>query len=170
MRINNRKELIFQAAIKVISEKGINNFSIQNVCDEVNMSKGGLMYHFPSKEILIRSLHEYIIEYIQQLITDEKSVKKTYTEAYLRVCLLVAKSDETRAYMSLFNYEVNEETKALWNKFYEEIEKELSKELPEKWVTLVILITNGIFFDDDYYSESELESALNLLVGLANNC
>lgn len=169
MRINNRKELIFQAAIKVISEKGMNNFSIQNICDEVDMSKGGLMYHFPSKEVLITSLHEYIIEYMQQLIMYEKSGKETYTEAYLRVCLLVAKSDETRAYMSLFNYEINEETKTLWDNFYQEIEMELSKELPEEWVTLVVLITNGIFFDDAYYSETKLESALNLLISLANN-
>ncbi|MFD1067937.1 TetR/AcrR family transcriptional regulator [Oceanobacillus locisalsi] len=166
MKVNNRKELIFQAAIKVISEKGINNFSIQNVCDEAEISKGGLMYHFASKEILITSLHEYIIGYIEQLIMDEKSVRETYTEAYLHACLLAAKSDETKTYMSLFNYEVNEETKVLWEKFYEEVVEELSKELSDEWVTLVVLTTNGIFTKDNYYSETELESVLNLLVNL----
>ncbi|MEN1968334.1 TetR/AcrR family transcriptional regulator [Lentibacillus sp. N15] len=166
MRVNNRKELIFQAAIKVISEKGINNFSIQNVCDEAEISKGGLMYHFASKEVLITSLHEYIISYIEQLIMDEKSVRETYTEAYLHACLLAAKSDETKTYMSLFNYEVNEETKVLWEKFYEEVVEELSKELSDEWVTLVVLTTNGIFTKDNYYSETELESVLNLLVNL----
>jgi len=166
MKVNNRKELIFQAAIKVISEKGINNFSIQNVCDEAEISKGGLMYHFASKEVLITSLHEYIIGYIEQLIMDEKSVRETYTEAYLHACLLAAKSDETKTYMSLFNYEVNEETKVLWEKFYEEVVEELSKELSDEWVTLVVLTTNGIFTKDNYYSETELESVLNLLVNL----
>ena len=118
MRPKNTKELIFQAAIKVISEKGISNFSIQNVCDEAKISKGGLMYHFASKDILITSLHEYIIGYMEQLIMDERSIRATYTEAYLHACLLVSKSDETKAYMSLFNYDVNEEIKVLWQKFY----------------------------------------------------
>src|SRR5690625_1496463 len=124
MRINNRKELIFQAAIKVISEKGINNFSIQNVCDEAKISKDGLMHHFASKEVLIKSLHEYIIGYIEQLIMDERKKRETYTEAYLHACLVAAKSDETKTYMSLFNYEVNEKTKVLWGKFYEKVSEE----------------------------------------------
>lgn len=169
MRAKNTKELIFQAAIKVISEKGINNFSIQNVCDEAKISKGGLIYHFASKDVLIKSLHEYIIGYIEQLIMDERSIRATYTEAYLHACLLASKSDETKAYMSLFNYDVNEEIKILWEKFYAGVVEELSKELSKEWVTLVVLTTNGIFTKDNYYSESELESAINLLVNLIKN-
>lgn len=167
MIAENKKELIYQAAVKVISEKGINNFSIKNVCEEANISKGGLFYQFSSKEVLLKSLHEYIINYTKHFIDEERKKRDTFTESYMQACLLVSKSDEAKVYISLLNYDVNHEIKSLWETFYEYISKELSKELSDDLVTLVLITTNGIFTKGNFYSEGELKSALNLLISLS---
>ncbi|UMZ74263.1 TetR/AcrR family transcriptional regulator [Natranaerofaba carboxydovora] len=53
------KEKIFKAATDTISEKGVNNLTLNEVCKRAKISKGGLLYHFPSKDELIKALVEY---------------------------------------------------------------------------------------------------------------
>ncbi|MCU0534071.1 MAG: TetR/AcrR family transcriptional regulator [Hydrococcus sp. Prado102] len=47
------RETIVQATSKVILEKGLDGLTLDAVAKEAGVSKGGLLYHFPSKEALI---------------------------------------------------------------------------------------------------------------------
>jgi AcrR family transcriptional regulator len=58
---NSMKERILCVANKVIAEKGLNRFTLEEVAKEAGVSKGGLLYHYPSKDALIKGLIEYHI-------------------------------------------------------------------------------------------------------------
>ncbi|MGI5998195.1 MAG: TetR/AcrR family transcriptional regulator [Lutispora sp.] len=62
------KEKILCEANKVIAKKGLNCFTLEEVAKEAGISKGGLLYHFPSKDKLIQGLIEYYMEQFDKKI------------------------------------------------------------------------------------------------------
>lgn len=62
------KEKILCEANKVIAKKGLNCFTLEEVAKEAGISKGGLLYHFPSKDKLIQGLIEYYMEQFDRKI------------------------------------------------------------------------------------------------------
>ncbi|SNZ10158.1 transcriptional regulator, TetR family [Terribacillus aidingensis] len=167
MRGEDKRELILKSAIKVISEKGISNFSISNICEIANISKGGFMYHFPSKEALLQSLHEFIIKFVKDLVDEELKVRNSYTEAYIYASYTVSKSEEIKAYTSLLNYETEaKELLAVWNNFYIEVLNNLSQELSPEWVSFVDIMVEGLWMKGAYYNDHNLMPAIELLTKL----
>lgn len=62
------KEKILCAANKVIERKGLNCFTLEEVAKEAGISKGGLLYHYPSKDKLIQGLIQYYMEQFDKRI------------------------------------------------------------------------------------------------------
>jgi AcrR family transcriptional regulator len=62
MRSNNKRSSIIDAAIRVVELKGANHLTIDAVADETGLSKGGLLYHFPSKRALLAGMLERLLE------------------------------------------------------------------------------------------------------------
>mgnify|MGYP002682003544 FL=1 len=58
----NLKDKILQAACKLIEEQGMTHFTLENIAQRANVSKGGLLYHFPSKEILVQAMIEIFLK------------------------------------------------------------------------------------------------------------
>jgi AcrR family transcriptional regulator len=52
---------ILKATIRVVAKGGIPKLTLDSVAREAGVSKGGLLYHFPTKEALIKSLIELFI-------------------------------------------------------------------------------------------------------------
>ena len=57
----NSKEAIIDAAEAVVLEAGAAHMSLDEVAKKAGVSKGGLLYHFPSKETLLMSMLERLI-------------------------------------------------------------------------------------------------------------
>lgn len=49
---------LLDAAERVVSRDGVKNFTLDAVAQEAGVSKGGLLYHFPSKSALITEIVE----------------------------------------------------------------------------------------------------------------
>ena len=62
MRSNNKRDQILEAALRVVEEKGANHLTIDAVAACANFSKGGVLYHFPSKKALLSGMLDYLIE------------------------------------------------------------------------------------------------------------
>ncbi len=60
------REHILEAAEAVVTEVGSNRLTLEAVAERAGVSKGGLLYHFPSKEALLASM-------VQRLIDDYRS-------------------------------------------------------------------------------------------------
>ena len=61
MRSNNKKDQILQAALKVVEENGANHLTIEAVAAFADFSKGGVLYHFPTKKALLSGMVEHLI-------------------------------------------------------------------------------------------------------------
>jgi AcrR family transcriptional regulator len=44
----NLRDKILKAACKLIEEQGMTHFTLENIAQRANVSKGGLLYHIPS--------------------------------------------------------------------------------------------------------------------------
>ncbi len=62
MRKNNQKQSLLEAAIQVVESRGAGNLTMDGVAAEAGVSKGGLLYHFPSKRLLLQGMLTYLIE------------------------------------------------------------------------------------------------------------
>lgn len=59
MRQSKREEIL-QAASAVVQRDGVTALTYESVAAEAQVTKGGLLYHFPSREQMLHALHQYV--------------------------------------------------------------------------------------------------------------
>jgi TetR/AcrR family transcriptional regulator len=75
--MNKTKNLIFDSAIKIFSDKGYNGATMDEIAMNAGVAKGTLYYHFRSKE----EIFKYIIDEGMRMIRDEiQTAVKNETE------------------------------------------------------------------------------------------
>ncbi|MEC5423653.1 TetR/AcrR family transcriptional regulator [Virgibacillus sp. C22-A2] len=86
---NSRKVDILHAASKIVSERGIFNLTLAAVAVEAGISKGGLLYHYPSKEALVEGMVEHLTNNYRDKIADNAQAdpveKGKWVRAYVDV-------------------------------------------------------------------------------------
>jgi AcrR family transcriptional regulator len=64
----NRKEEIFEASVRCFNEKGYYKTTIDDIAAAAGISKGGIYYHFKSKEELFLELFDYRVnKYLREM-------------------------------------------------------------------------------------------------------
>ncbi|PPG37457.1 TetR/AcrR family transcriptional regulator [Pseudoclavibacter sp. RFBA6] len=108
----SKREVILDAALSVVKSHGVTAVTFDSVATASGMTKGGLLYHFPSKDAMVLALHEHQAQqWEQQLINalgrrPEDATQDERLAAYARVSvqsvtgpelllMLEASSDET---------------------------------------------------------------------------
>ncbi|QKW34653.1 TetR/AcrR family transcriptional regulator [Actinomadura sp. NAK00032] len=96
------KEALLDAAEAVLSEQGTQALTLTAVADRAGVSKGGLLYHFPTKDALVRAMVARVIEEFDDLIaayvdTYAGGVPSAYTRAYVEATFEIL-TGEARAY------------------------------------------------------------------------
>jgi AcrR family transcriptional regulator len=74
MRTEHKSDVrdgILQAARRVVQKSGVSRLTLETVAAEAYMSKGGLLYHFPSKDALLRGLISSIHERFKVRVMEE---------------------------------------------------------------------------------------------------
>ncbi|EAA0320729.1 TPA: TetR family transcriptional regulator [Listeria monocytogenes] len=85
----NKKKNILIAASEIVKEEGVVKLTLEAVAQRAGVSKGGLLYHFPSKEALIKGMVEdWINNYFECINTlvnndDDNAIGK-WNRAYLK--------------------------------------------------------------------------------------
>ncbi|WP_339230862.1 TetR family transcriptional regulator [Oceanobacillus sp. FSL K6-2867] len=75
-RTNKKKNLLIAAA-EIVKEEGVVKLTLEAVAHRAGVSKGGLLYHYPSKEALIKGMVEdWKSNYFESIITMAKNDKK----------------------------------------------------------------------------------------------
>ncbi len=98
----NRKEQIKKAAIKLMSEHGYKDISVQKIIDEINYSKGGFYHCYESKEELFK---EILIDGMRQRFQEVKSLKENtdnLNKQDLLIEVLLRKILDQNTYKKLF--------------------------------------------------------------------
>ncbi|MFJ6095233.1 TetR/AcrR family transcriptional regulator [Williamsia muralis] len=109
MRPSKRTDIL-NATLRVIDNNGVTAVTFDSVAEEAGLSKGGLLYHFPSREALLKALHEHLAAQWESALIDaagKPADKATATErsaAYAQV----ATQSATRAELLLILETANE--------------------------------------------------------------
>src|SRR5437899_2592473 len=98
------RDQVLEVATRHLASKGFEGTSLQDICDEVGIRKPSLLHHFPSKEILRRSVLENIIAHwnvvLPRLILATTSGRGQY-EAVTREMVRFFREDPDRARLIL---------------------------------------------------------------------
>ncbi|MEO3827202.1 TetR/AcrR family transcriptional regulator [Actinomadura sp. B10D3] len=97
-----KKQALLDAAESVLSEQGTQALTLTAVAERAGVSKGGLLYHFPTKEALVRAMVARVIEEFDDLIasymnSSGEGAPGAYTRAYVEATFEIL-TGEARAY------------------------------------------------------------------------
>ncbi|MFI5936835.1 TetR/AcrR family transcriptional regulator [Actinoplanes sp. NPDC051494] len=67
----SKRSRILEAAMRVIERDGVTAVTFEAVAAEAELTKGGLLYHFPSKEALLDALHEDLVTRWERAMLDD---------------------------------------------------------------------------------------------------
>jgi AcrR family transcriptional regulator len=85
--MNNKKSILL-TAFRMFAEQGYDGVSLNNIIKETGLTKGGVYYHFSSKEELFKEVVEsFILNYFAEKVRDivlnhELSIKKRLKDLY----------------------------------------------------------------------------------------
>lgn len=79
------REVILKSANQIVKEQGFTSLTLDAVAKHAGVSKGGLLYHFPSKEALIGAMVLHLTEiYAKQIDEHYQSTADHEPGAFLR--------------------------------------------------------------------------------------
>jgi AcrR family transcriptional regulator len=67
----NSREQILDAAEAVVIERGVNGMTLEAIATRAGLSKGGLLYHFPSKDAVVQGMVSRIALIVEQRFSSE---------------------------------------------------------------------------------------------------
>ncbi|AWB46577.1 TetR family transcriptional regulator [Paenibacillus sp. CAA11] len=86
-----KKELILKAVSQIVHEEGVEKLTLEAVAKKAGISKGGLLYHFPSKEALLQGMVEHLsnrfLEEFHQKAEEDPRTMGKWTRAYMDASL-----------------------------------------------------------------------------------
>lgn len=97
-RQRDTRQRLFAATTEVVRERGVGQLTLDAVAQAAGVSKGGLLYHFPSKEALLTALADEMIARFEQDIAhasaaDGGPVAGRWVRAYARTSLAMSRDD-----------------------------------------------------------------------------
>ncbi|MFM9278209.1 TetR/AcrR family transcriptional regulator [Paenibacillus jiagnxiensis] len=97
MNRNSKRTDILKVACRLVREMGASHLTLDAVAREAGISKGGLLYHFPTKEALIQAaLNDFLDRFDSD--TDAEAASNTalnngWAQAYLIKTFEISKDD-----------------------------------------------------------------------------
>jgi len=96
-RASNSRERVLSAAVDIVARDGSSHLTMDAVAAESGLSKGGVLYHFPSKEALLAAMLDHALAgYEQRWQHNQDEHDDSALQAYIR-----AEQEETPAVRSL---------------------------------------------------------------------
>lgn len=103
---SDTRQKILRAAAQIINTKGVLALTLEAVAKEAKISKGGLLYHFPSKDALMKGMNEFVMhtffDDLERVANDDPCHKGKWTRAYTNITfnLLNSEFDMNLAFLS----------------------------------------------------------------------
>ncbi|AYD01961.1 TetR/AcrR family transcriptional regulator [Neorhizobium sp. NCHU2750] len=82
------RRALLDCAAKISLDQGLPAVTLQAVADAANVTKGGLLHHFPSKQALLKGVFEDLLQRldaeIDELMAKDEEPYGRFTRAYIR--------------------------------------------------------------------------------------
>ncbi len=146
------RDLIIKSAIEVISEAGIQNYSLAKVAKNAGITKAAIFYYFKNKDELTKSLITYTIDAYNEILTAEYEKHKNtskipFTEAYIAGNLRQLEDDDliglhAALLASVITQNVDNEE---WNAVYDADDERLTPEIGSEKANFVRYTIDGMW-------------------------
>ncbi|MFD2793569.1 TetR/AcrR family transcriptional regulator [Promicromonospora vindobonensis] len=102
MRPSNRDHIL-DAAVRVIQREGVTAVTFDSLAAEAELTRGGIMYHFPSREDLLAAIHQHLADrWEASLLADAGGPAEELTaDERLAAYIRVSAQSATRAELQL---------------------------------------------------------------------
>lgn len=100
-RSTNSKEKMLDAAEAVVIARGVNGMTLEAVAAQAGVSKGGLLYHFASKEALVQAMVSRIASTVEQHFAAELSAEPPGRGRHARSLLRLMMNDKGHLFARL---------------------------------------------------------------------
>ena len=147
------RQRIFEACSRILRREGLTSLTLSAVAAEAGLSKGGLLYHFPTKKILVERLFDYHNERFErrlaELVEEEGDLPGAWLRAYARASIeQVADPENASLYASLFAAEERYDSahRLMREKYAGWQEKVENSGLDPVTATLIRLAVDGLWF------------------------
>jgi AcrR family transcriptional regulator len=160
------RETLLRAAIRVVQQGSVASLTLDAVAREAGVSKGGLLYHFPSKDALIKGLvSQFIAEWNRAMDWEferdpEPELPGRWLRAYIRSCFANYDAEEystlglTQGDVAGFLVAISSDAELLEDVYKEyEIwdEKCLNDGIDPAVATVVRLAADGLYFSEAFH-------------------
>ncbi len=157
------------AAEQLLAEQGAPCLTLSAVAERAGVSKGGLLYHFNSKEALVKGMIERLVADFDELVATQD--ESSYTRAYLAATLAAIRSGRLRRWAVVTGAAGDpqllaplREAMARWHRQGMESEPDLMA------AQIVRLACEGLWdvvtHDPDFYNEPQYEELHHRLLAL----
>ncbi|WP_246126136.1 TetR/AcrR family transcriptional regulator [Nesterenkonia populi] len=154
----SKREQALEAATRVVQRDGVTALSYEAVAAEAGLTKGGLVYHFPSREALLRALHEHVSggweRYMAQQVSDESALAHpdelddhSRLEAYVRGSASPAGNPDRAELQLMLQAAEDPESQAIWSGVHDRWAPRLPEEADDEAVDrfLARLASDGLW-------------------------
>ncbi|MTI17414.1 TetR/AcrR family transcriptional regulator [Rhodobacteraceae bacterium RKSG542] len=138
---------ILDATEAIICESGFSNLTIVGVAQRASMSKGGVLYHFRTKEDLLTGIVSRLVQSFQERIETAKAQRvlegcaSPNLGALLTVCREWHETQLMRSLMALSSE--RPEIITPFREFFCQLEREIDEEAKDKVLAFIINLTLG---------------------------
>ncbi len=112
---------LLDCAARISQEQGLPAVTLQAVADAAQVTKGGLLHHFPSKQALVQAVFDDLLEsldsQIDRLMEADPLPRGRFTRAYIRA---FAEDDQAKQHWSALPLSslTDPRMKVLWSQWY----------------------------------------------------
>lgn len=82
------RQAILKAANRIVQRDGVARLTIEAVAREAGLSKGGVLYHFASKDTLIQGMVTFLLEQFEHDIANAQAKEPSDANQWLRAYVL----------------------------------------------------------------------------------
>jgi AcrR family transcriptional regulator len=149
---NSTRDAILDAANRVLTAKGAEGFTLEAVAAEAAVSKGGLLYHFPSKKSLVEGLIARSVAKVDAALREELDKSGgDYLTAYIKASFRTAVEPEQVSRAIFAAVTGDPEILEPLRKRFERLQEELAAAAPsEELGTLLRLCLDGLWYAEMY--------------------
>lgn len=168
------RQKILRAAARIINTTGVMALTLEAVAKEAKISKGGLLYHFPSKDALMKGMNDYLLKsFIAEVewAANEDSLEKgKWTRAYTTITFAQLDNEFDMNIAFLAAAATNPELLKSMSQHLQLLQMRIEHDNIDPIVSTVIrLAVDGMYFNQLYgmnLREDIREKVLNYLIAL----
>jgi len=163
------QDKILDAASMLILEEGVSNVTLEKIAKRAEISKGGLLYHYRTKEALFQELNTAAIREFEEAITRYLSEQPNGRGAYARAYALATIEDiqkggthRSSALISIFSD--HPEIMGIWKEGYARWQQQFDQDgLDWEEAATIRYVCDGLWFNEMAGTTSTSAFAADLL-------